>query len=816
MDNLISSVYDLFGRLFLARQAAISQMVLLFAGVVLVLLAHNIRLLRRLLNEFRQELNLSSLISRLVGAPDPQLITRGTATDFLQAVSDTIREGIQASFVLTFRFQDDTGRAAIVGASPATLITYFASDQLHQPLWKEELLHFNATSPSVRALFGGQSAVVRAPGEFLEQGPSLTFVGALCRAWRVRKCFLAALTVGGKPVGGFICGSSRTEFRRGQLTYLDRVRHLSSMLLESFYQRESQRALLEALTRKQDRLRLLNRIAQAVNANLEQSALISGSLREMEHLFPDLPVLILLGDGERNPHRIVGASSASARFLPEGVSLGFSVQLPADFGDHLASLPEHSFLRPPSSDLPAPLNILPSPIAFPIATASREFGACFVAPPSHAPFTDEDLEFFQFFTDHLALGIQNAEITRGLQNAYEQLRLSQEAMLKQENLRVLGQMASAITHDINNLLTPVFAYLELSLSDPSLSRETGNYLRTAQRAAEEIAQIVQRMREFYRDTSPERLPVHVQALVQNAVRLTEPRWRTMPQSSGVVINVGTAVEPDLPPIDGSEAQLSRALVNVIVNAVEAMPKGGTLSVRAYRSPDHPGLASGALQPSEAVIIEVSDEGVGMSAETLQRATEPFFTTKEKTGSGLGLAIARATAERHNGVLEIESEPGCGTVVRLVLPVGTTLPLADRERSVLPARAPGVRFRILVVDDEPAVLQGVSELLRKNGHTVFTAGSGEEALEIAADITRARERLDVVITDLGMPEMDGTALAKRIKTMSPSTRVVLLTGWGRAADSLASLPPEINARLEKPVHERDLLDTLAAIVSAPSS
>jgi signal transduction histidine kinase/ActR/RegA family two-component response regulator len=788
----------------------------LFSGFVLILLGYHIRILRKLLSEFRQELNLSSLIARLVGGSEPHLTSGGTIPDFLQAVADTIREGTQAVFVLTYQFVNDHGKAVFVGSSPATLITYFASDQLQQPLWKEEPLYFSARSASARALMSGQSIVVRTPAEVLDSGPSLTFLESLCREWSVRKCYLGTLTVGDKPMAGFICGVAQANFRPGQLTYLERVRHLTSVMLNSFIQRESQRALLEALTRKQDRLRLLNRIAQAVNANLERGALISGSIREMEHLFPDLPVVILLKEpGKEGCFCIGGASSAASRMFPEGVSMGSLVSLSSEIREQLASLTERSFLRLSSSALPDPLHVLPSPFIFRIATPSKMFGVCVVAPPPQSAFTEEDLEFFQFFTDHLALGIQNAENMQGLQTAYEQLRLSQEMMTKQENLRVLGQMASAITHDINNLLTPVFAYLELSLSDPTLSPETANYLKTAQKASEQIAQIVQRMREFYRDTPLERSPIDVSELIQNAIRLTEPRWKTMPQSSGIVITVRTAVEENLPLVEGSQAQLTRALVNIIVNAVEAMPRGGAITIRAYRTATPPDLSSGAVPGPEFVVIEVRDEGVGMSAETLHRASEPFFTTKEKTGSGLGLAIVRATAERHGGRLEIESEPGRGTVIRMVLPAApVTTPVSVPRGRLAPAQdSTAQRLRILVVDDEPVVLQGVSELLRKNGHTVFTAGSGPDALEIASDIARARERLDVVITDLGMPEMDGITLAGRLKSIAAHARVILLTGWGRSAETIEASPADVDAILEKPVREGELLAVLASVLPA---
>ncbi|MHA2621352.1 MAG: hybrid sensor histidine kinase/response regulator [bacterium JZ-2024 1] len=809
MNNLLDFFYNLMGRSFLERQATINQIVLVFAGVVLVLLGYNVRLLRKLLSEFRQELNLSTMIARLIGAPSPQILTGDAVSDFLQAVADAIREGSRSAYVFSFRCSEAEARAAIIGASPETLITYFATDRLHRPLWKEDPLVFKASSPLARGLSSGQSFVVSDLAEFLEPGPSLNFLNALNKEWRIRKCFVGALVVGSRTVGGFICAPARRDFTVPQLAYLDRVRRLASVLLQSFLQREEQSAILEALTRKQERLRLLNLIAQAINASQDKKSLILGSLREVNHLYPDLPILILVPGDEPFSYRIAGFSPATSRFIPEALSHSLTFTFSRELHQELLNLPPHSFLRPSPPVLPPLLATLPSPTIFPISTGVQILGFCVVALSTASSLSAEDLEFFQYFTNHLALGIRNAEITKGLQDAYERLRVSQDAMTRQENLRVLGQMASAITHDINNLLTPIFAYLELSLSDPRLSPETRNYLTVAQGAAENIARVVQNMREFYREPPLKVAPVNIATLVQHALHLTEPRWKSLPQSTGAVVNVRTAIDPDLPLVLGSEPDLARALVNVIINAVEAMPRGGGLSIRAFRSPAHPSIST-LDQPRDAICIEVRDEGVGMSQETLRRATEPFFTTKEETGSGLGLSIVRATMERHSGALEIESTPGKGTTVRLILPVS---PPSSPPPETAPASQQipvHERQRILVVDDDTAVLQGVSELLRKNGHTVFTAGSGAEALEIMSDIVHAGQNLDIVITDLGMPEMDGTTLASKVKSLSASTRVILLTGWGRSAESIPSLPQEISAVLQKPVRERELISAVASL------
>jgi PAS domain S-box-containing protein len=247
-----------------------------------------------------------------------------------------------------------------------------------------------------------------------------------------------------------------------------------------------------------------------------------------------------------------------------------------------------------------------------------------------------------------------------LQRAYDELRASQQQVMQQERLRALGQMASGIAHDINNAISPVALYTEALLThETSLSSRARSQLEIIQRAVDDIAQTVARMGEFYRqrDLQQPLAPVDLNALVHQVIALTRARWSDMAQQRGTAIEMRTELAPDLPPVPAVESQIREALVNLVFNAVDAMPEGGPITIRTRLD---------TTGGTRSVLLEVEDEGVGMDEEARRRCFDPFFTTKGERGSGLGLAMVYGIAQRHGARLEVESEPGKGTVIRLRL------------------------------------------------------------------------------------------------------------------------------------------------------
>jgi len=397
-----------------------------------------------------------------------------------------------------------------------------------------------------------------------------------------------------------------------------------------------------------------------------------------------------------------------------------------------------------------------------------------------------------------------------LQQAYDDLRQTQQTMMQEERLRALGQMASGIAHDINNALSPVSLYAESMLeTERSLSERGRGYLQIIQRAVEDVAQTVARMREFYRqrETQLELAPVDMNSMVQQVAALTRARWSDMPQQRGIMVRALTELAPDLPKIMGVESEIREALTNLVFNAVDAMPEGGTLTLRTR-------LADGdAQQP--AVVVEVADSGVGMDEDTRQRCLEPFFTTKGERGTGLGLAMVFGIVRRHGADLEIDSAPGAGTTMRLVFAVPTAL-LAGPGQPAPQAPEPPSRLSLLLIDDDPILLKSMRDALEADGHIIVTASGGKEGMAMLQASLDRGAPFAAVITDLGMPYLDGRQVAAAVKQASPATPVILLTGWGQRLATEGEVPPHVDRLLAKPPKLRELREALASLCRPPAA
>lgn len=408
-------------------------------------------------------------------------------------------------------------------------------------------------------------------------------------------------------------------------------------------------------------------------------------------------------------------------------------------------------------------------------------------------FTEDESAFLQQIANHLAIALHNARLFEELMQTCEELRQTQAFLIQQERLNALGQMASGISHDIGNALVPLLAYSEVlnEHSDPKI-REWG---RKIAMAADDIMHIVQRLRAFYRPRDPnENLePINLNEVVKQVVDLTRPRWYDMPQREGITIEMVLDLDENLPSIEGVPAELREALTNLIFNAVDAIiTKGeteGRIEVRTSKK-------------NSFISLEVTDTGVGMDEDTKKRCFEPFFTTKGEKGSGLGLMMVYGVMQRHEGKIEIESELGKGTTFRLLFPIKETR-LSRWEDEEIEEIQP---LRILLVDDDPRVRLTLGEFLKSWGHTITNAESGTTALDAFTLALHSGRPFDVVITDLGMPKMNGAELVRKIREQDQNVPIIIITAWGKDQFIAGA-----NATLSKPVKSQDLKTTLAKVV-----
>ena len=393
------------------------------------------------------------------------------------------------------------------------------------------------------------------------------------------------------------------------------------------------------------------------------------------------------------------------------------------------------------------------------------------------------------------------EANSRLEQALADVQHTQEVMLRQERLKALGQLASGIAHDFNNALSMIIGFTELLLSDTDEredDKKRRSHLHLIHSAAQDAVGVVGRLREFSRPTksSAELPPVQINDIVAQAISLSQPRWRDQAQASGQTIQV-TAELGQVPAIGGRSSELRQALTNLIINAVDAMPSGGTLTLRTCLE-----TAADKGVGEQMVVVEVADTGTGMPPEVRDRIFDPFYTTKGDRGTGLGLAMVHGIVEQHHGQISVQSEVGKGTTFTMRF-----RPLPEQvESAVVAARPapPRVRgLRVLLTEDEPSLRQILTSYLRVDGHAIEAAGNGREALAKFRP-----DAFDLVITDRAMPEMGGDQLAAELERRGSTTPVIMLTGLGDLMNEVGERPEGVDLVVAKPV---TLAELRAAVV-----
>jgi len=389
------------------------------------------------------------------------------------------------------------------------------------------------------------------------------------------------------------------------------------------------------------------------------------------------------------------------------------------------------------------------------------------------------------------------ESHKQLEETLIRLKEAQKQLLFQEKMRLLGQMTSGICHDINNSLTPILGYVDILRSENAISEKHKNAFNRIITSANNIAKTINRLREFYKTdfTDQETKGININSIVINTIDLTKHRWKNISDRTGITIKIETDLENNLPTILGAENEVNEALTNIIINACDALPEGGNIKIKTYSNEND-------------VIIEVIDNGTGMDSETLQRCLEPFFTTKGEKGTGLGLSMVYGIMERHKGKLYIDSKLGKGTAVQLIFPKISSLKIdkvvSENENFELPDN-----LKILLAEDEPVISEMIALMLQRKGFQVFSVKNGKEALELYVKEKEKVNEFDLVITDLGMREMDGISLSKGIKKIDPNKPIILITGFG----SLLNLDEidSIDCLLNKPIQSSELMKAIYSLV-----
>ncbi|MEN6370685.1 MAG: ATP-binding protein [Armatimonadota bacterium] len=384
------------------------------------------------------------------------------------------------------------------------------------------------------------------------------------------------------------------------------------------------------------------------------------------------------------------------------------------------------------------------------------------------------------------------ELESAVRRAYDELKVAQDQLVQSEKLRAVGEIASGVAHDFNNMLGIILGNLQLLLR----TTDDGNVrtrLQSAERAALDAAETVRRIREFTQQNRQEPSTViDLSVIASEAIEMMRPSLQNSAKNIEISLD---AAEGAL--TLGCEAEIREVLINIILNASQAMPDGGSISVNAGVS-------------KSSVWARVADTGIGMSEDVRKRIFDPFFTTRGIEGTGLGMSVAYGIIKRHGGSISVDSEPGKGTAVTVFLPAAAGA--SDEKPGDQPVEIVSLSpARILVVDDEEMFAEVIVEMLSECGHAVCSARSGVDAIE------QFRETpFDLVLTDLGMPEMSGWQVAKSIKDIEPQTPVVLLTGWGTTVDKSELDSSQVDIVLSKPVRMEELSSAVTEMLGRQMS
>jgi GAF domain-containing protein/ActR/RegA family two-component response regulator len=606
---------------------------------------------------------------------------------------------------------------------------------------------------------------------------------AIKRAAPHRAQLFAPIVAQDRAIGAFIAvwWERTREFSQGELALVEAMGSQVAVGLENA-------RLFQENQRKVEELSVLYELSRAVTGQLDTERLLPAIHQQVGRVLDARNMVILLYD--EGPREF----EVALRMIDSRLDRSVPLRYPSGRCLIGRVLENRRAMRTANYAETCRLeDVEPSPISLrwpywlgaPMIAGDEPVGGL-VLRSDIRPFAEADERLLTNIASLAALAVRSARLFEERERAYGELAAAQDQLIRTEKLRALGEMATGVAHNFNNLLTPVLGWAQLLLKtvdDPKLR----NWLQAIEQAATDGARTVQRIQEFSRVRRDQPfVPVDLNRVIQESLELTQPRWREEAQSRGAAIQTVTALRP-VPSVAGDPVELREAIINLILNAVDAMPRGGTLTLTTEEAQDR-------------ALVTVSDTGVGMSDQVKRRLFDPFFTTKGPSGTGLGLSMTYGIVSRHGGVIWVESAEGKGSTFRLSFPIGQVA----EGRAPSDQAPPEPALRCLVVDDQAQVREVLRDILTVAGHQAVLESDGAEA------IARFRaEPFDLVLVDLAMPGLNGFQVARAIKEHDPTVPILMITGWG-----VELSPEELEAHgvdrvLSKPLRLDDVLAAVAA-------
>ena len=506
-------------------------------------------------------------------------------------------------------------------------------------------------------------------------------------------------------------------------------------------------------------LTTLLEMGKALSSTLELNELLKKALEFLREQWGCASCTIFYVNREKNElfaKQTIGRDLEEAKRLRLKVGLDSHVGWAAKTGEPLY-IPDVSKDRRYISGSPEGR----SGAAFPLKVRDQTIGVMDIESSEMNGFDQEDLKVLASFASQVSISIENAHLFFDLRQTLQELKQAQSQIIQAEKLRAMGEMASGVAHDFNNVLAVILGNIQLLLHqlDHLGQEEVRERLKIIESSAKDGAETIRRIQEF---TGMRRdkdfISLSLNEIIGEVANVSQPRWKDQSQKKGVQIELIKELG-NIPLILGNPSELREVLTNIVFNAVDAMPEGGKITV------------STQPQADDWVEVRIADTGIGMAEEVRKRVFDPFFTTKGVTNSGLGMSVSYGIVKRHGGEILIESGPGKGTTFIIHLPMGYGEEDSEKKVVSRPVREVA-SARILVIDDEDSVREILSRMLKAKGHHVVVASDGEEGIDHFK-----KDKFDLVLTDLGMPKISGWEVGKTIKGLDPRVPVAMITGWG---------------------------------------
>jgi len=601
------------------------------------------------------------------------------------------------------------------------------------------------------------------------------------------------MIVKGEPIGGFfvLWWSERHHFTPEQVRLVEGISDQAAMFIENA-------RLYSEATRRRREAEELARLARMLTESLDAAdvgqrivesslLLLGGRVSVLRLLQPDGSLKLIASRGDAVSmanllpvmppgEGVVGRAVAEGRPVwSANVFTDPGIVLSDELRAHISGIGHSAYL------------------AVPLRVKREIIGVIGIGDATARSFSEAEVALLQTFADQAAIALENSRLYGDLRAALRAVEESQQRIVQGERLRALGEMAGGVAHDFNNVLAIIVGRAEVLLNETE-DAELQRQLNVIIKVALDAAQTVKRIQEFTRMRRARPFQqVNLKQIVDEIVEVTRSRWKDEAQSKGLTYEMILDTAPT-PPVAGDPSEIREALINIILNALDAMPDGGQVTL-------------GTAVEGDRVLISITDTGVGMSEDVRQRIFDPFFTTKGERGTGLGLSVVYGIISRHNGEIDVQSRLGRGTTFTLKFPMGSA---TGGEAPLLAASGARAKGRILVIDDEREVADVLGDLLTRDGHTVAVCTDGESG------IARFEEQpFDLVVTDLGMPGISGWDLARLVKQARPGTPVAMVTGWGDRIDPLEAEARGVDFIVAKPFKRENVREVVAAALARPA-